>query len=175
MDFKNFLDKAKDAASQAKDYAIDTGKKVKRASNDAVNYGAKQLADSRMTLKTKLELENFISTSQVTHYTNPKSGEQKTFTHKIIIIWADPKSEFFQSLLYKFPVLSAKAYSQNISLKLADAAMQGVTLEDYGVKGLPCLQVYESEACIKTLEGEEKIQNLVKSLSLDINTSIDEL
>ncbi len=93
----------------------------------------------------------------------------------MIVIFADTKSDFFSKMLYALPVLSAKAFSQNIALKLADASMKELNPNIYNMSTLPVLLVFENSKCIKTLSGEENIQKVVKSLSLDINSTIDSL
>jgi hypothetical protein len=74
------------------------------------------------------------------------------------------------------PVIVAKAFSQNIAIKLAKSKIEWVKLSDYSVKveSLPCLVVFEEEKVLKTIEGKENILKLVKSFDLDINKQIDD-
>ena len=162
------LQELKQKALQVKDKTVAMGK-------NAVEYSTHKLADSKLTLKTLEELEAFVQKSAPTKAKNPTTGEEKTYSHRVIIIFADTKSTFFSSLLYIFPVLSTKAFSQNISLKLADIHMKGLSDSIYAVSQWASLQVFENTKLIKTLSGEENIQKVVKSLSLDINTTIDSL
>ena len=78
-------------------------------------------------------------------------------------------------MLYKLPVLEAKTFSQSVKFKLADINMEGLHKSAYEIHEEPCLVVFENEKIIKTLSGEENIQKVVKSLSLDINNTIEEL
>ena len=87
----------------------------------------------------------------------------------------DTKSEFFTKMLYALPVLVANAFSQNIALKLVDKDMKDADFAPYNVTQFPTLLVFENTKHIKTLKGEENIQKVVKSLSLDINSTIDSL
>jgi hypothetical protein len=78
-------------------------------------------------------------------------------------------------MLYLFPVLTAKAYSQNVSIRLADVRMKDLHEETYQITGVSTLLVFEDTHILKVIHGEENIQKVVKSLSLDINTTIDTL
>ena len=164
MDFSKFKNKA----LELKDSAVSK-------TQDAISFGAGKLADSKFTLKNTQELENFIKRSENTESLDKKTQQKKTHIRKVIVIFAEPEGEFFKDLLYLLPVLSAKAFSQNISLKLADAGMDGFQKKNYKIKALPSLVVFENTKVIKTLEGEEKIQKVVKTLDLDINTVIEEM
>jgi hypothetical protein len=75
------------------------------------------------------------------------------------------------------PVITAKAFSQNISVKLANSKIEWVKLSNYKVKekSLPCLVVFEEEKVLKTIEWTQNILKLVKSFDLDINKLIDEV
>lgn len=109
--------------SKLKQKASQLQKKAKTAADDAVKYSAGKLADSKFTLKNILEVREVIKKSE-----NIKkkldSGEEKNFIHQSVIIFCDTKSEFFRGLLVSFPVLATKAFSQNITLRLADASIE---------------------------------------------------
>lgn len=62
-----------------------------------------------------------------------EDGSQKENKKRVVIIFADPKSDFFEKMLYMLPVLVTKAFSQNISLKLADISMKGIPKQDYSI------------------------------------------
>jgi hypothetical protein len=49
------------------------------------------------------------------------------------VIFSDTKSDFFKDLLYELPVLSTKAFSQNIALRLADISMKDLDAKKYQV------------------------------------------
>ena len=164
MDFTKFKDKA----LWLKDKALEVGE-------NAVNYGASKIADSKLTLKSTQELEAFVATSKTSEGKDSKSGEKKEFTRRVIIIFADPKWDFFKDLIYLLPVLSTKAFSQNISLRVADLRMKWLTKATYKIKDSPSLVVIENTKVVKVIEWEEKIQKVVKSLDLDINKVIQEL
>jgi hypothetical protein len=74
------------------------------------------------------------------------------------------------------PVIATKAFTQSITVKLAQSKIEWIKLSDYQVKvkTLPCLVVFEEEKVLKTIEGTENILKLVKSFDLDINKLIDE-
>jgi len=96
---------------------------LKESSSSALNYSKTKLAASRFTLNTMDEVEAFIDKSMSTDFIEKKTGKTKTFQHKIIIIFLDIESDFFSQMLYQLPLLVTKAFSQNITLKLADIHM----------------------------------------------------
>ncbi len=161
--------------SKIKDKALGLKDKTLKATAKTFSYGASKLADSRLTLKTIEDLNAFIQKSKNTKGKDSKTGQEKTYVHKVIVIFADPKGDFFKDLLYMLPVLSAKAFSQNISLKLADVEMKGLHKTAYNINTPPSLVIIENMKTIKIIEGEEKLQKVVKSLDLDINKTIEEL
>lgn len=164
MDFKEIKKKALELKDEAA-----------KKSKEALDYSAGKLAGSKFTIKSVEELEAFRDTSKSTQGKDSKTGEKKTYTHRSIVIFCETDTDFFTSMLYMLPVLEAKAFSQNVKCKLADVSMKGLHKAAYNVGEVPCLVVFENSKIIKTLEGEENIQKVVKSLSLDINKTIDEL
>jgi hypothetical protein len=158
-----------------KEEVLKLKKQASKAGKDALNYSVSKLADSKFTLKTVEEVEAFLKTSKNTEGKDAKTWEKKVFVHRSIIIFTDISGEFFKEMLYLLPILETKAFSQNIKLKLADISMKWLHKTPYGIHETSSLVVFENEKVFKTIEGEEKIQKIVKSLSLDINTSIDEL
>ena len=111
MDFK----KLREEAQKLKNKAQNAGK-------NALEYGASKIADSKVMLKTLEELKEFQEASHNTSKKNPETGENKEFVHRALLIVADVKSDFFQSLLYKLPILQTKAFSQSVKIKLLDTA-----------------------------------------------------
>ncbi|NDK10041.1 hypothetical protein GW846_04625 [Candidatus Gracilibacteria bacterium] len=164
MDFKSLKNKAK----ALKNKAVDAGK-------DALEYSSSKLASSGFTLKNTTDLEAFIQKSLNSQVIDSKTGIEKKFKKRVIVIFTDTKTQFFSQMLYLFPVLSAKAYSQNVSIRLADVRMKDLQEESYQITGVSTLVVFENTEILKVIHGEENIQKVVKSLSLDINTTIDTL
>lgn len=164
MDFTSLKQKA----FMLKDKTLQAGK-------DAIEYSATKLADSSLTLKSKEDFEVFIQKSKNTSGRDSTTGQEKTYTHRAIAILVDTKSEFFTKMLYALPVLVTKAFSQNMALKLVDKDMKEADFTPYNITEFPALVVFENTKHIKTLQGEENIQKVVKSLSLDINSTIDSL
>lgn len=160
---------------QLRDEALKLKNKAVEAGKDAATFSAWKLADSSLTLKTVTELEKFIEKSTTTKGKDSQTGKEKEFKHQVIVIFADTKSTFFKELLYSLPVLSAKAFSQNIALKAADISMKDLDKKSYQLSAGETLIVVENKKVVKTLQGAENIQKVVKSLSLDINKSIEEI
>ncbi len=157
-----------DNAKQLKD-------KASRATQQAIDYSAQKLADSKFTITSIDDLEEFIQKSKTTTGTDSDTWKKKEFQHRAIVIFVDTGSEFFKSLLYKLPVLQTKAFSQNIALRLADISMKKLDKKEYQIGREETLLVFENMKITKVLSWQENIQKVVKSMSLDINKSIEEL
>jgi len=165
MDFKELKEKA-----------LELKKKASEQTQKAINYSAEKLTESSLTINKKEDLDMIIKKSATTKFTNKETWVEKEYKHKTIIIFADEGSDFFRKALYMLPVITTKAFTQSISVKLAKSKIDWVKLSDYNVKAktLPCLVVFEEEKVLKTIEGIENILKLVKSFDLDINKLIDE-
>jgi len=149
--------------------------KAKQATKTAVEFSAGKLAESWITLGSVKELDEFIEKSSTTVWKDAISGEEKKFKHSVIVIFADTQGEFFTQMLYKLPVLATKAFSQNVSLKLADISMKWLDAIKYGTKDGEALVLIENKNVVKIVKGTQNIQKIVKEASLDINKSIQEL
>lgn len=164
MDFAKIRDQAKKLQKQA------LGK-----AKEAAQYGASKLAESWLTLSDVSSLKTYIEKSKNTHFKDPGTGSEKTFVKRVIVIFADPKSEFFQKMLYILPVLMTKGFSQNTPVKLADITMKWLNKKDYDIRGDQTLVVFENTAPSQTIVDATQIEKLVNSLNLDINKAIEEL
>lgn len=160
MDFKQIAKNALNKANEIK--------------NKTIDYSAKVLSESAFTFATKFELEQFIKKSAQTTFKNKETGEEKIYSHRVFVIFWDENSDFFKKSLINFPILAAKAFSQNINVRLAKHNIEDVNLSDYEVLTLPSIVVFENQKVLKVINWEENILKLVKSLSLDINKSINE-
>lgn len=169
MDFNEFKEKAKQKALELKVKASEHKQK-------AIEYGAKTITNSKNTISKKEDLELIIKKSATTTFKNKETWVEKKTIHKSLVIFADEGSDFFKDALYILPVMITKAFSQNISFKLALSKIEWVKLLDYNVKAktLPCLVVFEEEKVLKTIEWTQNILKLVKSFNLNINKLIDE-
>ncbi len=148
-------------------------KKVIKFKNDTIDKWAKKLAESWMVINTKDNLDIFIKKSETTSFTSQETWETKTFEKKVIVVFGEKDSDFFESALAKLPVLVTKAFSQNIPLKMCDIALKD--LKEYKIESLPSLVVFQTEKVAKIVEWEEKINTIVKSLSLNIEQAIENI
>lgn len=162
MDFKELKAKAKQMQEKASEYA-----------DKAIKASSEKLASSSLTISTKDELDKFIKKSENSKFTNKETWEEKTFTKRVIIIFWEEKSDFFKEALYILPVLISKAFTQNISLKLAKSDSKNIKISDYKIKEIPSLVVFENKKVYKIVTWKENILKLVKSVSLDINSEIE--
>lgn len=150
--------------------------KAKTLKEKAINYWAKKISDSNYTINKKEELDILIKKSKTTTFKNSETWIEKKYKHRVLIIFANEWSSFYRDAIYILPIIVAKAFSQNIIVKLAKTKIDWVKLEDYQIseKSFPCLVVFEEEKVIKIIESTENILKLVKSFDLDINKQIDE-
>lgn len=158
-----------------KEKALELKEKASLQTQKAIVFGAKKLSESKYTIETKEALDLIIKKSVSTTFKNKETWENKIFKHRSIIIFTDDESEFLKEALYILPVIITKAFTQNITVRLAKLKINWVVLSDYNVNTnrLPCLVVFENEKVIKNIEWSENIIKLVKSFDLDINKLID--
>ncbi len=149
--------------------------KLIETKNKAIDSSANFLWSSVFTIKNMDELNNIISKSKQTSFTNKETWETKIYTKKSIILFWDENSDFFKESLVVFPVLATKAFSQNITLKLAKINIENLKIEDYNIKEVPSLVVFENEKVKTVIEWKENILKLVKSINLDINSEIEKI
>jgi hypothetical protein len=149
--------------------------KLINTKNKAIDKSAELLSNSPFTIRTIEELKKIIEKSKKTTFTNKETWETKEFIKKSIVVFWDENSDFFKESLVNFPVLATKAFSQNTILKLAKTNIIGLNLDDYNIKEIPSLVIFEEEKVKKVISGRENILKLVKSLKLDINSEIEKI
>lgn len=149
--------------------------KIIETKNKAVVKSAELLWNSSFTIKTLEELNESIKKSKKTTFTNKETWELKEFNKKVIIVFWDENSDFFKESLLIFPILVTKAFYQNTTLKLAKTSISWINLEDYKIKEIPSLVMFENEDVKKVIEWRENILKLVKSINLDINSEIEKI
>jgi len=164
MDFKSIKEKALELKKQASE-KID----------DAIDYSAKKLSESGLTISKKDEVDKLILKSKTTSFKNKETGEEKIYKHRSIIVFWEEKSDFFKDALIHFPVLATKAFSQNITIKLSKEKIEGFNISDLWVKEFPAIVVFEEEKVLKVIHWKENILKLVKSINLDINKEIENI
>ncbi len=136
---------------------------------------AQKLSSSNFTLSSIDDLKWFIEKSANTSFKNSKTGEEKTFIKRCIVIFGEEKTDFFKKALYRLPILWTKSFSQNIQIKLAKSNIKDLKPEEYKIKTFPSMIVFENKKIHKVIEWEENILKIVKETHLDINKSIDEM
>ena len=187
------VNELKDKATDLKDKAInkkdETIKKVNdlkekgeilkddatKKTDEAVKYSKKKYYTFKFSLQTKEELDFVIAKSATTSVINKETWEEKFYKHKSIVIFAEEWSDFLKKSIYVTPLIITKAFSQNITVKMATSKIEWVDLSEYQVNEteLPVMIVFEEEKFYKKIEGEENILKLVKSFNLDINELIE--
>jgi len=150
-------------------------KKAQKVGEKVLSASTDKLVESKYTLSSVSELDACVKKSEETLGTDSKTGKEKKFSHRVVIIFADTKSDYFKSFLYKLPVLITKAYSQWVVCRVADNSMKDLDKKKHKISWEISMVVYENKKVIKVLEGIDNVQKVVKSPSLDINTTIDNL
>lgn len=139
--------------------------------NETVEKTAKKLIESNFTIKTLFELEDFIWKSK--NYFSESSNKEET--KRIICIFASKESDFFKKFLYELPVIYTKAWARNIWIKLVESSLEWLELSKYQIVSIPSLVLFENEKVVKVVATEEKINKIVKSLTLDIEKTIKDI
>lgn len=153
----------------------DTKTKANEMTTKAIDFSSQKLMESKLTLETKEDLEKFQSDSKNKEFTSKETGETKTFTRRSIVIIGEEKTDFFKNSLYILPVIATKAFTQNVSVKLAKSDIKEFDYSQIEVTDFPSLVLFENEKVSKVITGEDAILKLVKSFDLDINKQIDNL
>ncbi|MDD2908115.1 MAG: hypothetical protein PHH98_05780 [Candidatus Gracilibacteria bacterium] len=149
--------------------------KLIETKNKAIDYSAEKLGESMFTIKNIEELNAIIGKSKTTMFTNKETGIIKEYIKNSYVLFGDENTDFFKEALIIFPVLATKAFSQNITLKLAKTNIKDLVLENYEIKEVPSLVIFENEKVKKVITGRENILKLVKSFKLDINNQIENI
>ncbi len=152
MDFKNLKDS------------------LLKVANQVIDKWVEVLQTSSFQISKIEELEALVETSK-----NYTSVSGKEYSKKAIVIVADLKSDFYKKLLYLFPILYTKAWSQNIGIKIVWSELAGLDREKLGITTIPMLLVFGNRQVYKSFAGEENIFKIVSKLSLDIEKQIEQL
>ncbi len=163
MDFSKIKAKAKELKDKAVEF------KDKTLENTATKVG-----QSSLVMKTQSEVTAFIEKSENKTFVT-QEWATKNFTKRVFLVVGDSTKDFYKEFLFLFPVLITKAFSQNVSFKVVDIQNKEINLSEYGVWEVPALLVFEDRSLYKTIVWEENIKKVVKSLSLDINKTVEEL
>lgn len=154
--------------------ALELKKKAIKMGEKAVDYSAEKLASSSFTINTKEKLDEFIKKSVKTKFKNKETWVEKEYSHKVIVLFWDEKTEFFKKALYQFPVITTKWFTQNIAVKLAKHNIKWVDLKAYNIDKIPSVVVFQDTKLYKTISWEENVLKLVKWFDLDINKVVEE-
>lgn len=149
--------------------------KIVKTKNKAIDFSAEKLWNSMFTIKNIEELNEVISKSKRTKFTNKETWETKEYIKNSFVLFWDEGSNFFKEALVIFPVLATKAFSQNITLRLAKTNIKDLNFEFYQIKEIPSLVIFEDEKVKKVISGRENILKLVKSFNLDINKQVENI
>jgi hypothetical protein len=135
-----------------------------------------KISESNLMLIWKSDLEKFILKSENKKFINDEWIE-KIYTKRIFVVFWNSKETFFKNFMLWVPVLLTKSFSQNISFKIVDISNKenDIDYSQYGITEFPALVIFENKEIYKLIFWEEKLNKVVKSFTLDINQTIDEL
>lgn len=142
--------------------------KFKVFKNNAEKYAKKAVENTA---------ESFSKTGMVLN--NDKSGDKfaalNTFLEKnkkcVVIFWEE-KTSFYKDIMVKMPVLYTKSFAQNFQFKILGLKPEDA-LEKLKINKIPSLVIYKWWEISEIIEGEEKIMELVKKMSLDIENVVN--
>lgn len=169
-----YFTKFKSKLSILKEKAIEMKEKVIELKDKTVETTAKKMSESSLVLKTESELTEFIAKSENKKFTT-KEGEEKTFIKRVFVIAGNGKENFFQDMIIALPILLTKAFSQSLQIKMIDTSNENIDLKPYKNEVFPALFIFENKELYKTISGEENVKKVVKTMSLDINKTIEEI
>lgn len=157
-----------------KQKALELKDKAMEITNKTIETSVSKLAETSIVLKTELELNDFVLKSENKVYTSPE-WDTKIYEKRVFVIFWDAKSKFFKELLYILPVLLTKSFSQNTHIKVVDTNNEEINHKRYNFEEIPTMIVFQNKEVYKLISWEENIKKVVKSFTLDINKTIDEL
>lgn len=158
MDFTSLKEKAKKYSTQVKE-KFDAG----------IDSSIKKIGESSFVISTTEDLQTIIESSK-----NATNSYWKISRKKVIIFYAEKESEYYKHILsYIAPVLFAKAWTQQVKMKLTNIDIKELQL--YWVTESPALLVFEDAKFTKVLHGKETIEKVVKTADMDINNLINNL
>lgn len=156
MDFK----KIKEKTLEVKNTLIKQADKVVSLSRDMV-------VNTALIKETKY-LDEFIA--KTANYIN-STGKEVVKVGILLVI--DTESDFYKKLLYVFPTLYTKGWSKNIDVKILASNTKDFEKEKYGISSIPSLLVFNNTKVFKQVDSEENILKIVRSLSLDLEKTIE--
>ena len=158
MDFTSLKEKAKKYSTQAKE-KLDAW----------IDSSIKLIGESSFVISKKEELQKAIASSK-----NTTNAYKKISRKKVVVFYAEKESDYYKHILtYIAPVLFAKAWTQQIKMKLTNIDIK--ELSEYEVTESPALLVFEDEKLTKVIHGKEQIEKVVKTTDMDINSLINNL
>lgn len=160
--------------SKLKTKALELKDKAVEITNKTVDATAKKVWESSLVLKIQLDFDEFILKSETKTFTN-QAWETKIFEKRCAVIAWDSEQNFFKEMLFSLPILLTKGFSQNLPIKMIDIKNKDISLEKYQLSEIPAMIIFENKEVYKTITWEDNIKKVVKSLTLDINKTIEEL
>lgn len=157
-----------------KQKALELKQKAIELKDKTIEKAAEKVSESSLVIKNNIELQQFVDKSENKNFVS-KEWIEKTFSRRVIVIFWDSKKDFFKEFLVSLPILFTKSFSQNMDLKVVDVNNENINLEKYELKEIPAFVVFENKEIFKIIYWEDNIKKVVKSLTLDINKTIEEL
>ena len=159
-----------------KDWTKKVVDKTKSGFTKVTDFSARKISESSsVSIKTPEDLEKFIEKSKTTEHTNEKTWETKQFQHKVALIVADEKSDFYKRISLEIPILKTKWFAWNIPVKLAKKDLEWIDFSKFSVKEYPTMLIFQEEQVLKQIIWEENIEKISKSLTINMNELIEQI
>lgn len=121
--------------------------------------------------------ESFAKSGMVLN--NDKSGDKFAALDKfleknkrVIVIFGEENTAFYKDIMIKMPVLYTKSFAQNFQFKIFGVNKED-SLEKLKIEKLPSMVIYKKWEISEVIEWEEKIMELVKKMSLDVENVVN--
>ena len=142
MDFKELKEQAIKLSKQAIEYK-----------KKAVKMWIEKIHESSFTIKNEKDFEEFVSKNK----------------NALVIFW-NKKEPYFKKLLLTIPVIFTKSWVSNYSLKILDINENDKICKKHSLSSYPSMISFKEWKSNKIYNWEKEIMDLVKTLSLDIES-----
>jgi len=150
-----------------KDKFLKFKNKALELKDKAVEFSASKISQSSIVIKDEDELKEIIEKTTPKEFFDEKTKKTKIFKkYAVIIFTSKTDKDFFKNYLAQILVLSTKAWSQSIVLKICN--LYDKPVKKYKVEKFPSLVVFENKKVVKVLDWEETIKKIVKTIDFDI-------
>lgn len=155
--------------SKIKEKALQAKKALAEKADKAVSFSRDKIISSAL-IKDNTVLDEFIA--KTSNYT---SSTWNIVEKVWVLLVVDITSDFYKKLLYVFPTLYTKGWSKNIEVKMLTSDANDVDRKKYNIDAIPSLVLFKDKKVSKLVDSEEKILKIVRTPSLDLEKTLQEI